>query len=426
MLAAFGLFAALTFAFGQQPPAAAGGSPGGAVVAGITVHGNAATSDDEVLRLVGISVGTPFQDDTPSVVEARLTASHRFEHVQVLKRFASLADPTQILLVIVVDEGPVKLQGSGPSAQIVRAGGPHLLFLPILDYEDGYGFTYGAQFSKPNPFGPNPFGRHSRLSFPLSWGGDKRAAVELDKDLGRGPLTRVQAFASVSRRTNPFFRNDDDRVHIGVRGEREIGPAVKAGATVGWDHVSFLGSDDQFVDGGVDLVVDTRIDPMLARNAVYARAAWDHLSFSSGGAANRTSLEGRAYVGLLGQTILVLRALHDSADRPLPPYLQPLLGGMETLRGFEAGHAAGDTLAAGSAELRVPLTSPLSLGKLGVSVFMDAGKVYNAGEHFGDHLLERGFGGSVWFSAAVFRLSLAVAHGIGGDTRAHFGTTLSF
>ena len=131
-------------------------------------------------------------------------------------------------------------------------------------------------------------------------------------------------------------------------------------------------------------------------------------------------------MGLIGQTILVLRALHDGADRPLPPYLQPLLGGMDTLRGFEAGHAVGDTLAAGSAELRVPLTSPLSLGKLGVSVFMDAGKVYNAGEHFSDHPLERGVGGSVWFSAAVFRLSLAVAHGIGGDTRVHFGTTLSF
>jgi outer membrane protein assembly factor BamA len=342
----------------------------------------------------------------------------------VLKRFASLADPTQILLVIVVDEGPVKLQGSGPGERIVRATGPHLLFLPVLDYEDGYGFTYGAQFSR-----PNPLGSHSRLSFPLTWGGDKRAGVELDKDLRSGPLTRVEASASVSRRTNPFFKSDDDRVHVGVRAERDLVPAVRVGASAGWDHVAFLGpvnERDRFIDGGVDLVVDTRADPMLARNAVYARAAWDHLSFSSGGAANRTSLEGRAYVGLVGQTILVVRALHDGSDQPLPPYLQPLLGGMETLRGFEAGYAAGDTLAAGSTELRVPLTSPLSLGKLGVSVFIDAGKVYNVGEHFGDQPLERGVGASVWFSAAVFRLNLAVAHGIGGDTRVHFGTTLSF
>ena len=416
MLAAISLFAALTFAAAQPPPAA--------VLAGVTVHGNAATPDEEVLRLAGVTVGTPFEDDTPGKVEARLNASGRFEHVQVLKRFASLADPTQILLVIVVDEGPVKLQGNGPSARIVRAGGPHLLFLPVLDYEDGYGFTYGAQFSK-----PNPFGRHSRISFPLTWGGDKRAAVQVDKEFNdspRGSLTRVQASASLSRRLNPFFNVNDDRVHVAVRAEREIVPAVRVGATASWDRVAFLGQDDRFVDGGFDLVVDTRIDPMLARNAVYARAAWDHLSFSDGGAANRTSLEGRVYVGFIRQTILVVRALHNAADRPLPPYLQPLLGGMDTLRGFEAGHAAGDTLAAGSAELRVPLTSPLSLGKLGVSVFTDAGKVYNASEHFSDHPLERGFGGSVWVSAAVLRLSLAVAHGIGGDTRAHFGTTLSF
>jgi outer membrane protein assembly factor BamA len=423
MLAAISFVTALTFAIGQF--ATAPGAPSApAVVAGITVHGNAATPDDDVLRLAGVSVGTPFEDDTPSRAEGRLNASGRFAHVQVLKRFASLADPTQILLVIVVDEGPVKLQGSGPSARIVRAGGPHLLFLPVLDYEDGHGLTYGAQFSR-----PNPFGHHSRLSFPLTWGGDKRAGVQLDKDFSdskRGPLTRVQAFASFSRRTNPFFENDDDRVHVGVRGEREIVPAVKLAATASWDHVAFLGQDDRFVDATIDVVVDTRIDPMLARNAVYARAAWDHFSFSSGGAANRTSLEGRAYVGLLGQTILVVRALYDGSDRPLPPYLQPLLGGMDTLRGFEAGHAVGDTLATGSAELRVPLTSPLSLGKLGVSAFMDAGTVYRMGERFSDQTLERGVGGSVWFSAAVFRLSLAVAHGIGGETRAHFGTTLSF
>src|SRR5476649_1534559 len=153
MLAALSLLAALTFGAGQSQTVP--------VVAGITIHGNAATSDDEVLRLAGISVGAPFADDTLSAVEGRLNGSGRFQHVQVLKRFASLSDPTQILLVIVVDEGPVKLQRNGPSARIVRAGGPHLLFLPILDYEDGYGFTYGAQFSR-----PNPFGRHSRLSFP--------------------------------------------------------------------------------------------------------------------------------------------------------------------------------------------------------------------------------------------------------------------
>jgi len=262
--------------------------------------------------------------------------------------------------------------------------------------------------------------------FPLAWGGEKRAAVQLEKGLDRGPLTRVQTGAAISRRTNPFFESDEDRVHVSVRGEREIGSAVKAGATASWDRVAFLGRIDHFVDGGADVVLDTRADPMLARNAVYARAAWNHLSFSSGEAANRTELEGRAYVGLIGQAILVVRAMRDAADSALPPYLQPLLGGMQSLRGFAAGHAVGDTLVAGSTELRVPFTSPLSLRKIGVSAFVDVGTVYKDGERFSDQTLGKGVGGSVWFLAAVFRLNLALAHGVGGSTRVHFGTSLTF
>ena len=32
----------------------------------------------------------------------------------------------------------------------------------------------------------------------------------------------------------------------------------------------------------------------------------------------------------------------------------------------------------------------------------------------------------IWFAATAFRLSLVVAHGSGGATRVHFGTTLTF
>ena len=111
---------------------------------------------------------------------------------------------------------------------------------------------------------------------------------------------------------------------------------------------------------------------------------------------------------------------------PLPPYLQPLLGGMSNLRGFKAGAAAGDTLVAGSVEVRAPLTSPLSIGKFGVNAFVDVGTVYDNGQRLGDQTLRRGIGGGVWFSAAFLRLNLAVAHGIGATTRVHFGAGVSF
>ena len=99
---------------------------------------------------------------------------------------------------------------------------------------------------------------------------------------------------------------------------------------------------------------------------------------------------------------------------------------MANLRGFGAGSAAGDTLVAGSAELIVPLTSPLNVGKVGVSAFVDYGVVYPNGERFADQTLKRGLGGSVWFSAAFFKLNIAVARGRGSSTRVHVGANASF
>jgi hemolysin activation/secretion protein len=131
-------------------------------------------------------------------------------------------------------------------------------------------------------------------------------------------------------------------------------------------------------------------------------------------------------VGLIGQNILVLRALRQDSNDPLPPYLKPLLGGMANLRGFKAGYDIGDTLVSTSAELIVPLTSPLNVGKLGVSAFVDAGTVYDKGERLSDQTLKQGYGGSVWLSAAFVRLNFAVAHGRGSSTRAHVGFSLSF
>jgi len=122
----------------------------------------------------------------------------------------------------------------------------------------------------------------------------------------------------------------------------------------------------------------------------------------------------------------VVRALREDASGPLPPYLQSLLGGMANLRGFSAGSAAGDTLVAGSLEIRAPLTSPLNVGKFGVNGFADVGTVYDKGQRLSEQTLRRGFGGGIWFSAAFLRLNLAVAHGIGATTRVHFGAGVSF
>ena len=401
----------------QSQPSSASQSE---TVTAIQIQGNTATSDEEVRRLADVRVGMPFAAHTLADVAARLRATGRFEDVDVRKRFASIADPSLIVLVIVVDEGPVRIEMTGDTAtptRVVRTGRPNILFLPVLSAEDGYGLTYGARFALVDPAGKN-----SRLSFPLTWGGTKEAAVEIDKTFDRGPLHRLVAGGSIARRTNPFFDQDDDRARVWVRGERQVAHAVRVGASAGFDRASFVDARDRFTHAGADLVLDTRLDPFLARNAVYARAAVEHFSFG----ANRTDVDVRGYLGLLGQSILTVRGLRTDSTRPLPPYLQPLLGGMANLRGFRAGTAAGDTLAAASAELILPLTSPLHVGKLGVSAFADRGAVYAKGERLADQKMREGYGGSVWLTAAFLRLNLAVAHGRGASTRVHLGAATTF
>src|SRR5207244_3741665 len=125
----------------------------------------------------------------------------------VLKRFASISDPTQIALVIVVNEGPVRIESGKPGAPLAivrRRGLRNLMFLPIIDAEDGYGVTYGARLALLNTAGPK-----SRLSFPLTWGGMKQAGLELERRFGSGPFSRIELGGAVQRQTNPAFRQDD-------------------------------------------------------------------------------------------------------------------------------------------------------------------------------------------------------------------------
>jgi outer membrane protein assembly factor BamA len=410
-------------------------------VASIQVQGNTATPDEEVRRMADVRVGMPFDTATVDAVAGRLRAAKRFDSVEVRKRFASIEDPSQIALVIIVDEGPVKIVMTGDPdspTRIARKRLPNMLILPILNREDGYGITYGARLTLPDP---QWLGKRSRVTFPLTWGGTKQAAVDIEKRLEGGVIDRVTASASISRSENLAYNQDDDRATVSVRGEHEFARVLRVGASTGWQRASFEGVADQFVQASADVVFDTRVDAILARNAVYGRASVEHLAFGDAqpsapatpggytgyqGSANRYSLEGRGYLGFIGQSVLEGRVLRQDSDRPLPPYLQPQLGGLRTLRGFATGSFVGDTLVAMSAELVVPLTSPLKIWKVGVSTFVDRGTVYDKGERFSDQSLEEGYGAGVWFAAAFLRVNVAVAHGRDASTRVHVGGNVTF
>ncbi len=399
------------------------------VVAAIQVHGNTLTPSDEIVRASGIAVGDRVSDKVLSDAEARLRSAIRFDSVDVLKRFASISDPTQVLILIQVDEGPVRvdvadIETPGPTAagspvsrtRVVRRSRVSMMFVPILDAEDGYGFTYGAQFA----FAGHR-STHRRVIVPASWGGDKRLAAEYQQEFSPRSAPRLRAGALLQRRTHPFFDEHADRKRVWGRTEWRILRDLHAGAELAWQSSSLAGQNVDAKSVAADVIVDTRVDPSMPHNAIFVSATVERLHFSASSTAVRTEVDANGYIGVYRGTVLALRAVREDFSRPAPAFYKSMLGGSRNLRGFRAGYAVGDTLVAGSAELRIPTTSPLRMARFGISVFADAGTTYGAGERFDDRKLKKGVGAGDWATAPLFRFSIEVARGIGSGVRAHIG-----
>jgi outer membrane protein assembly factor BamA len=282
---------------------------------------------------------------------------------------------------------------------------------------------------------PQPIGPHSRLSFPLTWGGTRQAGAELDRTFLSGPVSRIEFGGAIQQKENPAYDIRDGRDRVWARVEKVMG-RVRVGSTGGYQRVSFADVIDHFTTIGADATLDTRLDSSLPRNAVYVNASIEHVMFGDssttlpageGTSLNRTRVDARGYLGLFGQQILVARVLGEHVDRPAPLYMRSLLGGWSNLRGFEAGFRTGDTLLATSLEWRMPITSPLSsFGKMGVSVFVDWGTAYDHGQKLAGQKWDQGAGGAVWVTLTAFRMSVGVAHGKGSGTRVNFGGGLTF
>jgi len=164
LLASMVLLGALTANFGQEIRQSEAARE---VIAEIRVHGNLIVTNEEVLKIAGVNVGDPFAGTTVDDVTSRLRDSKKFHEIQVLKRFASISDPSKIVLILVVNEGAVRidtpgLPGSEPRV-VKRSAFRNLMFMPILSAEDGYGLTYGARLAY-----AGAAGRQSRVSFPLT------------------------------------------------------------------------------------------------------------------------------------------------------------------------------------------------------------------------------------------------------------------
>ena len=401
------------------------------VIREIRVHGNVAVPDAEVARLAGVSVGTWLAPGTEAAIAKRLGDSGRFETVDVRIRLRSLSDPTDAALLLVVHEKPgVVVSASGEvSRPMTKRIFSRVMFLPIVSYADGYGLTYGARFSTVDLLGAG-----ERLSVPLTWGGTRRAALEVERTFARGPVTRVLGSTAIRQRENPRYEIDDRRVELTSRIERNIAQVVHTGFEASRASVDFGALEDRLWTVGADAALDTRGNPAFPANAIYLGAAWSALNVrpratvSAGDTRiNRYTLDGRGYLRLYRQAVIAARARYATADATLPPYERWLIGGSDTLRGFGAGAFEGDTALATSVELRVPVTGVTSGGKLGVTVFMDAARTADHGARLTDARWRRGAGAGLFLIASVFRLNLDVARGLdGGETRLHLSSGFAF
>jgi len=385
----------------------------------IRVHGNHTTPGDEVLALSGLSVGVPATEEALKAAEDKLRASHRFEGVEVRRRFASIEDLTAILVVIVVHERE-GVSADTPLPGPLRRLGLASLWMPILNFIDGYGFTYGARISFVDTLGPQ-----TRISIPLTWGGERRAALEVERTFQGKAWSSVSGAVDTYRRVNPHYETADLRVEVRGRVERKFKPWLRAGAAARIARVDFGGDVNTHDAEGVDVTFDTRLDPSFPRNAVHARLGWEHMGFE-GGTAGMWKGDLRGYVGVGGSRVLALRAQFARASTALPSSEQPLLGGSDTLRGYRTGYRADDRLAAVSAELRVPLSSPFSFGRLGVKGFIDAGTVWSSSARLVDQPFDHGIGGGFYAGVAAFMLDVDVAWPESGSPHVHVGLGVTF
>lgn len=397
----------------------------------IRIHGNAFLTDQEVLNLAGIAVGELLPVDGVQTITARLEASRHFDTVEVRKRYRSLTATNDIALVLLVHERPGVRSATtaGTPGAVAGAGSrlrSKLMFLPIVSFADGYGLTYGGRVSTVDLLGAN-----ERLSVPATWGGTRRVALEFERLFNAGPLTRIEASIGLSNRENPRFEVRDQRTEVRGRAERVVADLLRLQVEGSRSTISFAGFDDRLWTIGTSVTLDTRLDPAFPANAIWLSAGWTGMHFTTAppipARVDRYSAEARGYLRVFRQIVLAGRAHYTGTDRTLPPYERLLLGGAASVRGFRTGSFDGDRTLIASAELRVPITSVLNGAKLGVTAFVDAGRIWNTGDRFDDTPWRRGVGGGLFLIASIVRLNLDVAHGLSaGTTRLHLSSGFTF
>ena len=376
-------------------------------IVALRFHGNHSIPDAEMQDMAGLRVGDTLATVDADEVRERMMKTGRFEWVDVLKRYRSLRATDSVVLIISVKE-------TEPTSK-------KFMFFPILSYADEYGFTFGARVTAIDLFKID-----DRISFPLTWGGVRQAAAEPQIPLPIQVFDVVDGHAGISQRENPFFETADRRGEFRGTLRKRIGIfSYDAGA--GWTDVKFGETRDQFSSFKVGGAIDTRTNRIIPRNAVYAGVGYERMNVLDGGPSfNRFKLDLRGFKSLWGQTILAAQVLFHGTDGALPDYQKPFLGGGATLRGYSAGEFVGDNLMIGSLELRMPLTSPASIARAGLTAFFDTGTVYDDGTKLSRARFRHGVGGGFFVFAFGLGFKLEAGYDLDNSVKVHFGTQFRF
>jgi outer membrane protein assembly factor BamA len=381
---------------------------GDEVIVEVRFHGNFTIPDAEMARLAGIPRGQPPPGTTAAGIRTRLEQSGRFQWVRVAKRYRSMSSTDRVILLVTVKEKePVKSK---------------LMFLPILRFNDEYGFTYGGRFTFVDLLGAK-----ERISFPLTWGGMRQAAAETHFDLNNPVLSSVYGGGGIHWRKNPFYRIGDLRREAYGGASRRLFDRLQFDFKGGVTSVDFGEWSDNFTTLGLDLVLDTRQNSLIPRDAVYAGVGWERLALINREPRfNRFKFDVRGYKGLFGQSVLAAQVFYRSTDGRLPDYERPFLGGASTLRGHSPGKFIGDNILHSSIELRAPLSSPRAMYRAGVALFLDTGAVYDYGTALGNADFKYGGGLSLFLFIAGYGVKVDFASDFRSSFRIHFSTGFRF
>jgi hypothetical protein len=223
---------------------------------------------------------------------------------------------------------------------------------------------------------------------------------------------------------------DEVTASVALRWQPSRGSHFSIGPLVRWVQaregpaLAFQGVDSPFGALGAIAAIEHRaLDREATPHRGYriALAATQYAdAWTATGPFGGVTGEGAAYIPVASATV-ALRAGGRQNWGPFPIHEAALLGGRATVRGHDWNRFAGDAMAYGSSELRVPVArvTLLARGDLGMILLADAGRVWRDSQSPGGWHTARGAGLS--FATLGKAVSVVYARGEAGKLYGYFG-----